>query len=382
VNASPVVQFASKGEAPRHVVDMHHNTAEHCPLPLFILQLLLFLLWAKKDDMEEKDVSRAREEWMRREGQAHEAVLAMLKKLDTARESDEPKRFGSEENWPLPNKESDTQTARIRRRIAADSSVPSEIRRTRRMGKFVEHLPSEEEMEEVEEAATESVSEDDKADWRLSQMGPRVLSYEPAPWEQDNSPTRNYPSSTLPRSSSSLVDIMEGDEERYRTDSENSTTRIKPDLLTPPPDFAFPTATGYFPSTRAPPSPLSPKTALSPILESSDSARTPPAAPKRKRAGLKKIFLSTLRPKKRDDIEPLSPTPTFSSTATSPSLPTPTIRITSPFAPRRFDGSPIFSDDHPMLSKLSPIETKYKLPELRLSRADWSEWGRQVAERL
>jgi len=313
---------------------------------------------------------------MKREGQAHEAVLAMLKKLDSGRESEEPKSFGiTEANWPLKNKE--TETARIRRRIAADSTIPNEVRRTRRMGKFVEHLPSEEEMEEVE-AAAESVSEDDKADWRLSQMGPRVLSYEPAPWERDNDPSRNYP---IRRENSSLQDIIEGDEERDRTNSDNSgPTNIKSNLLTPPPDFAFPSTPGYFPATRAPPSPLSPQTSLSPILES--DSMIPPSAPKRKRAGLKKIFLSKLRPRKRDDVEPLSPTPTFSSTATSPSLPTPTIRITSPFAPRRFDGSPIFSDDHPMLSKLSPIETGYKLPELRLSRADWSEWGRQVAERL
>jgi len=81
-------------------------------------------------------------------------------------------------------------------------------------------------------------------------------------------------------------------------------------------------------------------------------------------------------------VEPLSPTLTISSSAaTTPSLPTPTIRITSPFHPRRFDGSPL--DEHPMMGgKLSPVETGYRLPELRLSRADWGEWGRQVADRI
>jgi len=94
------------------------------------------------------------------------------------------------------------------------------------------------------------------------------------------------------------------------------------------------------------------------------------------------MFLSTLRPRRRDDAEPLSPSSTLSSsTLTTPTLPTPTIQITSPFHPRRFDGSPIYGDDS-LSEKALPIETGYKLPELRLSRADWGEWGRQIADQI
>ena len=125
---------------------------------------------------------------------------------------------------------------------------------------------------------------------------------------------------------------------------------------------------------------------MPPVSPVSDFAipRSPTKSPTnfRTRAGLKKIFLSSLRPRKRDDNEPLSPSTTISSsTATTPSLPTPTIRITSPYHPRRFDASPI-GDENPMMGILSPIETGYRLPELRLSRADWGEWGRQVADRF
>jgi hypothetical protein len=272
----------------------------------------------------------------------------------------------------------------VRRRVVV-SSPGVEVLRVRRMGKFVEHLPSEEEMEELEGNIAE-----DKADWRLSRMGPKVLLYEPAPWEEEET-TQSLSSPIEQETSHILEDIIEDEEDSESLSTQYMPTDTKSRMPTPPEEHALPSSPGsYFPIYKlpadifpAPPSPRSPNSPISPVSDfgipktpnkSSSNLRT--------RAGLKKIFLSSLRPKKRDDNEPLSPSTTISSsTTTTPIMPTPTIRITSPFDPRRFDGAPL-GDDHPVMGKLSPVETGFRLPELRLSRADWGEWGRQVAERL
>lgn len=340
--------------------------------------------------MEERDHSKAREEWMRKEEQTHEAVLAMLRKLDERKpavpalnlstsSAAQPLKWETIDEFP----ENESSTTNVRRRIGIDSSGCG-VRRNRRMGKFVEHLPSEEEMEQIEN----DISEETKADWRLSRMGPKVLSYEPAPWEEET--TMEEMQTPMEREPSHGLENIIEDEE----DSESISTQYvlpadaKSKMLTPPAEYNHPG--GYYPVYKlppdifpAPPTPRSPNAPVSPVSDFAIS-RSPTKSPTnlRTRAGLKKIFLSSLRPKKRDDSEPLSPSTTISSsTATTPSLPTPTIRITSPYHTRQFDRSPI-GDDHSMMSKLSPIENGYRLPELRLSRADWGEWGRQVAERL
>ena len=390
--------------------------------------------------MEERDLSvKAREAWLRREEQSHETVLAMLRKLEGTGVGRQSGGGGGRSVVPL--KKENCEDGVVRRRTLGKGGMDIggvELRRNRRMGKFVEQLPSEEEVEEMEKEVILTEEEGNtKADWRLSRMGPKVLSYEPAPWEEEEMEkeemeketvsrmgpkVRSYepapweeedeqeeeeetsgnqfiPSAFQERNSQGLEDIVEDEE-----DSESLRTQYtdgKPKMLTPPAEYSLPSTSsgGYFPIYKlpsdifpAPPSPRSPRNAptspTSPISDLSipKSPLTPAKSPSnlRSRAGLKKIFLSTLRPRKRDDIEPLSPTLTISSSAattpTTPSLPTPTIRITSPFHPRRFDGSPL--DDHPMVGKLSPIETGYRLPELRLSRADWGEWGRQVADRI
>ena len=362
------------------------------PVPFFLTephtQNLDPLLGSER--MEERDYSKAREECIRKEEQAHEAVLAMLRKLDEAKPSVPAGNLSiiTSASRPLKKetaeeiRENEKSTTTVRRRVGIDSSG-REVWRNRRMGKFVEHLPSEEEMEEMEN----DISKETKADWRLSRMGPKVLSYEPAPWEEE-AMTEEAQSPMEPEASPGLEDIIEDEE-----DSESISiqyvgpTDAKSKILTPPAEYNHPA--GYFPIYRlpsdifpAPPTPRSPNAPVSPVSDFGiPKTLTKPPTNLRTRAGLKKIFLSTLRPRKRDDNEPLSPSPTISSAATTPSLPTPTIRITSPFHPKRFDGPPI-GDEHLMMGNLSPIETGYKLPELRLSRADWGEWGRQVAERL
>jgi len=325
---------------------------------------------------------------MRKEEQTHEAVLAMLRNLDGKKLSPQS---GYREN-PLQRSPLKTATnevileeddsAPVRRRVGIDKKGNTG-RRSRRVGKFVEHLPGEEEMEQREQP-----SEEEKAEWRLSSMGPKLVMYEPAPWEE-GPPTPVEPTPMAQDPSQPLEDIVEDDE-----DSDTVTNQYvvvsdtKPRLLTPPAEPTLRVSSGgHFPIYKlppdvfpAPPTPRSPQFPLSPVSDF-EGPKSPIKSPNlRARAGLKKIFLSTLRPRKRDD-EPLSPSPTLSSTVTTPSLPTPTIRITSPFNPRRGDGSPIYDDD-PRVGKLSPIEASYRLPELRLSRADWGEWGRQIAERL
>ena len=369
----------------------------HCPLPLHAPFPLLtqrnFVVRNEGIVMDERDLSaRAREAWMKKEEQSHETVLRMLRKLDGPTEKDEGL---NKERSPLKSatKENCVEDGGVvRRRTKADGAGGVNILRNRRMGKFVESLPSEEEVEEMEEDLVSS--EDVKADWRLSRMGPKVLSYEPAPWEEEQpqqTNTNQLMPSAFERDSGGLGDIVEDEE-----DSESLQTQyadVKPKLLTPPAEYAHPSsphAASHVPIYKLPsdvfPAPTTPVSLHAPTSPVSDSSvpRSPPAkslSNLRSRAGLKKIFLSSLRPRKRVDIEPLSPTLTISSSvATTPSLPTPTIRITSPFHPRRVDGSPL--DDHPMMEKLSPVETGYRLPELRLSRADWGEWGRQVAERI
>lgn len=346
--------------------------------------------------MEERDLSaKAREAWIRREEQSHETVLAMLRKLEGSGKrqggggkSSVPLKTGLQEN----SEGGEEGVVMVIRRTSAGGSDVG-LRRNRRMGTFVDHLPSEEEVEEREKEVVSTDEEGNtKADWRLSRMGPKVLSYEPAPWEEEEQQEQEGRSvgdllipSAMERDSQGLDDIVEDEE-----DSESLRTQytdVKPKILTPPAEYSLPSSSpgGYFPIYKLPsdifPGPTTPR---SPNSDRSIPKTPPPTkSPSnlRSRAGLKKIFLSTLRPRKRDDIEPLSPTLTISSSAaTTPSLPTPTIRITSPFHPRRFDGSPL--DDHPMMGKLSPIETGYRLPELRLSRADWGEWGRQVADRI
>jgi hypothetical protein len=335
--------------------------------------------------MEGKRFSKAREEWIRKEEQAHEAVLAMLKKFDER--SPSARTPASALRTPMapldeePIFEEENSITPVRRRVGLDTKRTT-IRRTRRMGKFVEHLPSEEEVEQMEEDA----SEENPAEWRLSTVGPKVVSYQPAPWEEREVSQPSPPATEL-EDPQKLEDIIEDEEDCLSSSSHCvGSTSTKPNIAAPSAEFGYRSSSGGYSSIHSissdacpcPSTPRSPNAPLSPVSEPT-VPKTPPKSPSslRTRASLKKIFLSTLRPRKRDDNEPLSPSTTLSSAATTPSLPTPTIRITSPFHPRRLDGSPL--DDHPMMANLSPIETSFKLPELRLSRADWSEWGRQVA---
>jgi len=345
--------------------------------------------------MEERDCSKAREEWIKKEEQAHEAVLTMLRKLDGSKPPPAvpPSASGNLSIITAPLKRDVNEKISggerilmpdVRRRVVI-SSPGAEVLRVRRMGKFVEHLSSEEEMEEFENDIAE-----DKADWRLSRMGPKVLSYEPAPWEEEET-TQSLSSPIEQETSHILEDIIEDEEDSESLSTQYVPTDTKSRILTPPAEHTHPSLPGsYFPIYKLPadifPAPPSPRSPNAPIFPVSDFGI--PKSPNksssnlRTRAGLKKIFLSTLRPKKRDDNEPLSPSTTISSsTTTTPIMLTPSIRITSPFDPRRSDGTPL-GDDHPVMGKLSPVETGFKLPELRLSRADWGEWGRQVAERL
>lgn len=368
--------------------------------------------------MEERDFSKAREELRRKEEQSQVAVLELLKKLDqkpSSVQAEEPSSTVS------PLEEAEKFHPRPRRREADFGD--GELRRNRRMAKFVEHLPVEAESWQKEV----DVSDEDKADWRLSRTGPIILSHEPAPWEEESAPMERDPSqgseeekkewrlsslgpkvlicepapweepSTIApmtrEPSQGLADIIEDEEELAESPATQYVIPkdMKSKILTPPTEYSAPSSpSSYFPiykfpsdAVPTPNTPRSPRPSLSPTVTDFAIPKTPPKSPTnlRTRAGFKKIFLSSLRPRKRDENEPLSPSLSISSTATTPSLPTPTIRITSPFHPRRLDGSPIYGDDTHMGNK-SPIETGYKLPELRLSRADWSEWGRQITERL
>ena len=190
--------------------------------------------------MEERDYSKAREEWMRKEEQAHEAVLAMLRKLDESKPSvpagnlsiitSAAQPLKRETDEEIPKNENSTTT--VRRRVVIDTSG-CEVRRNRRLGKFVEDLPSEEEMEQIEN----DVSEETKADWRLSRMGPKVLSYEPAPWEEE-AMTEEIQSPMEREPSQGLEDIIEDEE-----DSESISTQYvvpadaKSKILTPPAEY-------------------------------------------------------------------------------------------------------------------------------------------------
>lgn len=340
------------------------------------------------EEMEERDFSRAKEAWMKKEEQAHEAVLEMLKKLE------ESKVGGHEGSAGKTSDDTRQKTERVvmddenfatsvPRRVGGDNTG-GEVRRNRRIGKFVEHLPTTEEAEDIETDATE----ENKADWRLSRMGPKLLLYEPAPWEDET--TQSVVSSVERGSSQILEDIAEEEDSEPLPTQFVPPMNARPKTLTPPADYIYPSPPSdqypiyklppeIFPAPSASRSPTTPVSPSSGFGNSNTSEKSPSRI--RTRAGLKKIFLSTIRPRKRDDMEPPSPCTTISSTATTPSLPTPTIRISSPLHPRRFDGSPIYGNDH-LKSQLSPIETGFRLPELRLSRADWSEWGRQVAERI
>ena len=371
--------------------------------------------------MEERDFSKAREELRRKEEQAQGAILELLKKLDER--TDEVEAEDSSSSAPIDGAEKNQPRPRRRDEGPGDG----EVRRNRRMGKFVEHLPMESKSWQMEV----DVSKEDKADWRLSRTGPKILSYEPAPWEEESTAmerdssqqsedekkewrlssigpklvicepapweetepiTPITPITPLVRSpSQGLEDIIEDEEDGAESPSTQYVIPkdLSSNILTPPTDYANPSSpAGYFPIYKFPsdaiPAPRSPRPSTSTTRTEFDYIpKTPPKSPTnlRTRAGFKKIFLSSLRPKRRDENEPLSPSFSISSTATTPSLPTPTIRITSPFHPRRLDGSPIDGDDVQM-GNTSPVETGYRLPELRLSRADWGEWGRQIADRL
>jgi hypothetical protein len=390
--------------------------------------------------MEERDFSKAREEMRRKEEQSQGAILEMLKKLDQktrAVEAEHPASLSPR------TEEAEKHQSRPRRR--EDSQGDGEVRRNRRMGKFVEHLSTETDSLQTEV----DVSKEDKADWRLSRTGPRILSYESAPWEEESAPReRDFsqgseddkkewrlssmgpkvlvcepapwedPAPIAPiapivrEPSQGLEDILEAEEDGAESPATHYIIPkdMRSKILTPPTEYTNPSSpAGYFPTYKfpsdaipAPNTPHSPRPSVSPTVAEFAIPKTPPKSPSnlRTRTGFKKIFLSSLRPRKRDENEPLSPSPSssISSTATTPSLPTPTIRITSPFHPRRLDGSPI--DEVPMgdtspgemgyklpelrlsRSDWSEWETGYRLPELRLSRADWGEWGRQVADRL
>ena len=391
--------------------------------------------------------AKAREEWNRKEEQAHEAVRAMLRRLDGTERDARPSTASAITSTPIrktngardekPSFAEEVERVGAPRRVVNRGGADG-VLRNRRLGKFVEHLSSEEDVAEMERGQVEvSASAEEKADWRLSRTGPKIVSYERAPWEEDEaepgpqeeedqrdvekppSPISRVQAPVAPvyvqqnESRIFLEDITEDEEDEEVEEGDGSITsqsvpgsshsgsKSKPKVCMPPADYVRPTQpsppSSHFPIYKlpgdifpAPPTPRSPNfPSMSPVSDLASppiSKTTPPKSPTslRARAGLKKIFLS-IRPRKRDD-EPLSPTHTLSSSAaTTPSLPTPTIRITSPFHPRRFDGSPI-GDEHPTMGKLSPLSpvesVSYRLPELRLSRADWGEWGRQVAERL
>jgi hypothetical protein len=451
--------------------------------------------------MEERQFSKAREELIKRDEQAHEAILQMLRKFDEKKSAalpalpviNEPLREFPGESML----EGEKFVPRPRRRENL-SLAGGELRRNRRMGKFVEELPIAVEDEVLAPMAVD-VAEENKAEHGLSELGPKVISYDSAPWEEgsvkqgkahgNSEHVRRGPkvvayelapweeesmdkgshhssedvaegneaglrlgprvisykqapwedqsmdqsshtsmeeeevkenrgdwrlgpkvtayepapweeSRSMERTSSQtpLEDILEADEEIGSPASQYTIPgSIKNRILTPPTEYTHSSSPqGYFPVYKFPadafPAPSSPRSVYSPSPPVSELTipKTPPKSPTnmRTRAGLKKIFLSTLRSKKRDENEPLSPSPTISSTASTPSLPTPAIRITSPFHPRRMDGSSIYGDDVSLraTSPISPpverLEPGYRLPELRLSRADWSEWGRQVADRL
>jgi len=352
-----------------------------------------------------------------KEGQAHEAVLAMLRKFDEENGSARPKTNGpclplKPTNLPTPE---DVKVTADRKKQDDISIAAVETKRNRRMAKFVEHLPDVEEMAKNDGGDGDG---EDKALWRLSMLGPKIRTLERAPWEDTDVETAEAPSMLGPKirtlerapweenevetietpepmersESQGLEDIMEDEEDTdtlaipYQAPTDNRSK-----LLTPPVESTSPSSpTSYFNFSKSASKPTSvstpPKSHTVPISPTSELfvPKTPPKSPStiRSRAGLKKIFLSTLRPRKREDVEPPSPTGTLSSSAaTTPSLPTPTIRISSPIHPRRMDGSPIYGDDS-TIGPVSPVELKYKLPELRLSRADWGEWGRQIADRL
>ena len=326
-----------------------------------------------------------------KEGQAHEAVLAMLRKFDEENGSVRPKTNGpclplKPTNLPTPE---DVKVTADRKKQDDISIAAVETKRNRRMAKFVEHLPDVEEMAKNDGGDGDG---EDKALWRLSMLGPKIRTLERAPWEENEVETIETPEPMERSESQGLEDIMEDEEDTdtlaipYQAPTDNRSK-----LLTPPVESTSPSSpTSYFNFSKSASKPTSvstpPKSHTVPISPTSELfvPKTPPKSPStiRSRAGLKKIFLSTLRPRKREDVEPPSPTGTLSSSAaTTPSLPTPTIRISSPIHPRRMDGSPIYGDDS-TIGPVSPVELKYKLPELRLSRADWGEWGRQIADRL
>ena len=339
--------------------------------------------------MEVSNLSKAREKLVVKDGQAHEAVLAMLKKFDGDGGSATPSVKGDLPLNPTVNKNKDGESSPDNGNTKdGQFEAALEMRRNRRMAKF---HPSAEEVSENMEASDEV--NNDKATWRLSAMGPKIITLERAPWEEEEAPLITEAPSVERSESQGLEDIIEDEEDSETLTSSNHRPSVetRSKLLTPPIENTQPSSPSiYFsfskfsprsPSNHSttPKSPALSTTASSPVSEVS-IPKTSPKSPK-SRAGLKKIFLGTLRPRKREDSEPLSPNSSLSSTATTPSLPTPTIRISSPIHPRRMDGSPMFEQDT-YIGAVSPIETKYKLPELRLSRADWGEWGRQIAERL
>src|ERR1700737_550794 len=268
--------------------------------------------------MEERDFSLARQELVKREGQAHGAILEMLRKFDEQPVPAVPaagirgERVTDETPPPVPRKRE------------GFGRVGSAARRTRRMAKFVEDLPEEERQQGTE------TDEGEKANYRLSVMGPRVVAYEPAPWEED-APIQQEPqrmergNSQSTQGSQGLDSIPEDEDE-----SIYSLPRNTKSLPSPPAEYNFPG--NYFtkhkitPSdSSVPPTPRSPHPPPSSgsdfaILNSPTIPNSPPTI--RSRAGLKKIFLSSLRPRRRDSLEPPSPsTPVSSPALSTPSLP-------------------------------------------------------------
>jgi hypothetical protein len=254
--------------------------------------------------------SHRRDQWLRKQDEAHEAVLEMLKRFELEK-----------------------TTGRVQRESGGRKKIEP-LKGRREVTGW---------MEEEEEA---------KAAWRLSSLGPKIVSYEKAPWEMEEV-EEEPPEVPLPpevpraRGRPRAMERVEINKlENIIEDEEDTETLILSPLPTPV-------------SPTKPPSP-------SKDFSSQRSIRS--------RTGLKKIFLA-IRPRRKEE-EPLSPTTTISSTSTTPSLPTPTITIRGPRmeSPPRFEGGMAREDGR--------REYNYRLPELRLSRADWSDWSRQVAERL
>src|SRR5579871_931502 len=162
--------------------------------------------------MEVRNFSKAREKLEMKEGQARQAVLAMLRKFDEEAGSAAPKRH--DQNWPLNPAATTTErkiTGAHERQKEEPLDAALEVRRNRRMAKFVEHLPHAEEFSRTDGDDDDDV-EANKAAWRLSALGPKIRTLERAPWEEEEEEEEEEEQSTeaadriLERSQSQILE--------------------------------------------------------------------------------------------------------------------------------------------------------------------------------